>query len=209
MSNSKTDNLKQIKKLLAGDHISQTKTSVSMVSPDPETGEYPVGHTWVDADGNEWVQKKGFKLMKSSTTRATAKQKQDTLEKKSCPKCGKSPLGKVDEKFIRLRGHCLDCNVKYEHELLLSGKLEDYERDVMYNNAVAWLRQAENDLNALVDTIRKRNKDGLAFVDSSGYIEQWIENSSEEEVINTLVADFETFKQNILSSFKTSEQQHE
>jgi hypothetical protein len=203
MSN-KLDNLHQIKKLIDGDHISQSKTSVSMIDPSDKTGEYPIGHEWTDEDGNTYIQKKGFKIMKTKifSIREEENYSKLTNHSSSCPKCNKTELSAVDHRFINLRGHCLTCNIAHEHELLIEGEYEKYERSIMKMNAISWLEDAERDLNKLIEDIKTRNEKGISFIGDNGYIETWLESTPAQEVIDKLVLDFNEFKHNILKPFE-------
>ena len=63
MSN-KLRNVQAVKEMLQGTHKFQTKTTISFHDLDKKTVERAVGDIWFDDDGNEWEQKKGYKINK-------------------------------------------------------------------------------------------------------------------------------------------------
>ena len=46
-----------------------------------------------------------------------------------CPKCNKVMKHRNDDKMYRLNGQCFDCQIKFEHQLRLEGKFEEWEDD--------------------------------------------------------------------------------
>lgn len=59
----KIETLDDVKKLLAGEHESQNKISVGFT--EEKNGEQitrQIGDKWFDEDGNEWEQRKGYKI---------------------------------------------------------------------------------------------------------------------------------------------------
>ena len=59
----KIDSIQDVKKLLDGKHESQNKIAVGYVGDNVEEKiSRKIGDKWFDADGNEWEQKKGYKI---------------------------------------------------------------------------------------------------------------------------------------------------
>ena len=47
-----------------------------------------------------------------------------------CPKCNKVMKHRNDDKMYRLNGQCFDCQIKFEHQLRLEGKFEEWEEKI-------------------------------------------------------------------------------
>ena len=87
-----------------------------------------------------------------------------------CPVCGKPMKTKSDEKMWRLRGKCLQCVVKEEHKIRLSGYWNLYERIKINQNKVAFLNQILDEINEyLTNGIKKE----IQFINENGKIEKW------------------------------------
>lgn len=114
--------------------------------PEPTRKE---GDIWYDVDGKKWTIKNGIR---QSVT------KQDAAKTPWwCPKCSKPMNGRFDVKFWRLRGHCLDCNLKEEAKIRKQGPeaWEKYERAVMLRNYIAEVQDKIAELQDYHDTITK------------------------------------------------------
>jgi len=71
--------------------------------PEPTRQE---GDVWVDVNGKKWTVKNGI--------RQTVTKLDDAKTPWWCPKCSKPMNHRFDIKFWNMRGHCYDCNVKFE-----------------------------------------------------------------------------------------------
>jgi hypothetical protein len=114
--------------------------------PEPTRKE---GDEWYDVDGKKWTIKNGIR---QSVT------KQDAAKTPWwCPKCSKPMNERFDVKFWRLRGHCMDCNIKEEMKIRAQGPeaWEKYERTIMLRNYIAETRDKIAELQDYHDTITK------------------------------------------------------
>lgn len=105
------------------------------------------GDVWEDVNGKQWTIKNGIR---QSVTKLD-----DAKTPWWCPKCSKPMNHRFDIKFWRIRGHCMDCNIKFETELRRQGKWEAYERSVMLQNYVAEVRDKIAELYAYHDEVSK------------------------------------------------------
>lgn len=114
--------------------------------PEPTRKE---GDTWEDVDGKKWTIKNGIR--QSVTKLDGAKTPW------WCPKCSKPLNHRYDVKFWRIRGHCMDCNVKEEMKIRQQGPEAwyKYERDVMLRNYIAEVRDKIAELQDYHDTVSK------------------------------------------------------
>ncbi len=105
------------------------------------------GDVWEDINGRKWTIKNGI--------RQNITKLDDAKTPWWCPKCSKPLNHRHDIKFWRIRGHCMDCNIKFESELRRQGKWEKYERNVMLRNYVAELRDKIVELQSYYDEASK------------------------------------------------------
>ena len=65
---------------------------------------------------------------------------------------------------------CFDCVIDMEHEMAKAGTYEDYSKNKIRENALAWLAAAERDVNMLKQTYTQ----AAEFVtNSDGALETW------------------------------------
>ena len=62
---------------------------------------------------------------------------------------------RLDIKFWRIRGHCMDCNVKLETEIRRQGKWEEFERNTMLRNYIAQIKDKIEELTSYHNEISK------------------------------------------------------
>ena len=194
MSN-KLKNVKAVKEMLDGKHKTQTKKTVSFADKVIERRE--VGETWTDNKGQKWEQRNGYKVKVGKLSKLRK-------ELKSFPNCNKETCtciepGQADLKMKAIHGMCLNCVVEMEHKLKLNGEYEEYERKKMLANAEAWLKQAELEKEVLKTTLK------ASFVNEDGSIEKWKEGMTEDELMEKIDKEFETFRENFIGKLKNEQ----
>jgi hypothetical protein len=112
--------------------------------PAPERKE---GEVWADYDGRQWTIKNGIR---QNITKLDA-----AKTPWWCPTCSKPMNHRFDIKFWRIRGHCMDCQIKLETEIRRQGKWEEYEQNVMLRNYIAEVRDKILELQAFHDEVNK------------------------------------------------------
>ena len=201
----KLQNVKAIQQMLDGTHKFQTKKTIGF--SDAETvakknERHEIGESWEEVDtvtGITYIieQQNGFRIkkIKSSDVLQTIREELRTFpncRKETCT-CLKS--NHLDEKMRKIHGMCFDCVIEMEHQLKKEGKYEEYERNKVRDNALAWLASAERDVNLLRETYTHASK----FVtNSEGQLETWSARMTPEEFDNTIQAQFDKFKENFL-----------
>lgn len=103
------------------------------------------GDVWETADGRQWTMKNGIKQTVTKLDNAKTPW--------WCPKCSKPLNHRHDMKFWRIRGHCMDCQIKYESEIRRQGRWEEYEKSVMLRNYLAALKDRIAELQDYHDTV--------------------------------------------------------
>jgi len=103
------------------------------------------GDIWEDSDGRKWIRKAGFneRITKLDTAKTPW----------FCPVCEKSMPHKIDTKFWRIRGKCMDCVIKEETEMKRLGLYEEYEKKKMKENYISAIKYKLEELEDLKDTV--------------------------------------------------------
>jgi hypothetical protein len=57
-----------------------------------------------------------------------------------CKECNKVMKKKLDDKMWRLYGHCFDCQIKIENKLRIEGKYEEWEKEKIKQNKIAFIK---------------------------------------------------------------------
>ena len=57
-----------------------------------------------------------------------------------CPECDKVMKSRLDDKMYRLHKHCFDCQVKFENNLRIEGKYEEWEEQKVLNNQLSYIK---------------------------------------------------------------------
>lgn len=105
------------------------------------------GDVWEDVNGKKWTVKNGI--------RQTVTKLDDAKTPHWCPKCSKPMNHRFDVKFWRLRGHCMDCNVKHETELRRQGKWKEFEQKMMLRNYISAAKDRLQELQHYLDNLSK------------------------------------------------------
>ena len=102
-------------------------------------------------------------------------------------------------------GMCLDCVIDMEHQLKKSGQFEQYERDKIRANALAWLASAEQDMKLLKEAYTQ----AMEFVSNSdGHVETWTAKMTKEEFEEKIETEFEKFKQKFLDNLDNQNEEN-
>lgn len=186
---AKLKNVETVKKMLAGEHFTQTKKSIYF-SGDKKI-DRKLGERWTDDDGVEWEQKDGYKI-----NIPRFQEIRDMLEIPStCPVCKRPMKKRLDKKYYNMHKKCMDCVIEYETKLRIEGKYEEYEKQRVKENALAWLADAEKEKEYLKRMFSKP----IEYTNSDGTIEKWGSNINSEEISKKIDEDFKKIKEEILS----------
>jgi len=197
----KIDGVDDIKKLLHGEHEAQQKVTVGYVPEGQNVdGSRKIGDRWFDEDGNEWEQKNGYKI---KLGKVWQQELHDYL--KSFPNCRKetctcSMPKRMDEKMRRIHGMCFDCVIDMEHKIRLEGKWDEYERQKVKENAIAWLTEAERDKNLIAEELSK-----MDFANEFGDSEKWNVPFTKEELLEKIENEFKEFRENFIKKLEDAD----
>lgn len=158
-----------------------------------------VGDEWVDTDGTQWVQEKGFKINKSKYDGVREYLQSLTRCKgKDCKTIKKTQKHLM---FIRKTGYCIDCLAEKEHQIRTAGIWNEYEK----------YKIAAYEIDFLTDLVKKLT-DAFAdangpyeFVTAEGKLEKWSYDGDIEELKTNIQNDIVEAKENIEGYTKIKE----
>ena len=213
---NKLQNIKAVQQMIDGTHKFQTKKTIGFSdakSAAKKSEIHNVGDIWEEVDlitGAVTIieQKDGFRIRKSKNSDAL-QQVRDYL--RTFPNCQKESCtcvkpSHLDEKMRKINGMCYDCTVTFEHELKMSGEFEEYAREKVKNNAIAWIKQAEHEVELLKKVYTEASK---IVTNSDGLTENIDAKMSAEEFEETIQKNFDLFKEDFFKklndNFKPTE----
>lgn len=209
----KLQNIKAVQQMLDGTHKFQTKKTVGFSDVKSKQSEIrEVGDIWeeTDAHGNTYVveQRDGFRIRKTKNSDLFQTVRDELQAFPNCRKETCTCIGThhLDQKMRKIHGMCFDCVIEMEHELKKAGQYEEYERNKIRENALAWLRDAERDVELLKQTYTQTQQ----FVaNSDGHVEHWSAKMTAEEFENTIQRQFDQFKEKFLANLNGETQNNE
>lgn len=148
--------------------------------------QHKEGDIW-EEKGKKWVIKDGIK----QTYTKLDEVKKAAILPLFCPSCGGIIKKRNDTKMYNIHKMCFDCVIKMEHKLKIEGKYEQYERDMLANNAEDYI----NDLESYL--LEALNSSNDQFVSEQGEIERWKGGLDKEKVTEELKEFFDDHKKDI------------
>lgn len=204
MSNNKLQNIKAVQQMIDGTHKFQTKKSIGFSDAEAmakKAQRHEVGDTWeeTDAHGNVYIveQKEGFRIRKTKNS-DLFQEVRDEL--RAFPKCQKASCTcyqatQLDEKMRKIHGMCFDCVIEMEHQMKKDGTFDEYAHNKIRENALAWLREAEQDVMMLKKTYTEASK---FVLNGDGETESYAARMTPEEFEDKIEKSFTEFKENFL-----------
>jgi hypothetical protein len=199
----KLQNIKAVQQMLDGNHKFQTKkttgfSDAKLVAQKNE--RHAIGDVWEESDTNGQIfvieQRDGYRIRKTKNSEIFQELRDDLKSFPNCRKeiCTCPGTHRLDKKMQVIHKMCFDCVIDMEHKMALS-EYEEYSKNKIRENALAWLADAERDVVMLKQTYTQAAK----FVtNSEGEIETWAAKMSPEEFDQTVQAQFDIFKENFL-----------
>jgi len=153
--------IQRIRNLVSGKQGDATQTQVGYTSKYISRSE---GDVWEEL-GRKWTVKNGIKMSVTKLDRA----KKASFTPLLCPNCSKPMKGEHDKKMFFIHNKCLNCVIKFETQLKIDGKYQEYEDKIMKSNANFVLDEFVNGFDSFLDAME--SNDG--FVTEQGDIENW------------------------------------
>jgi len=148
--------------------------------------DHKEGDVWTEG-GKDWTIKDGIK----QTATKLDKVKKEAILPLFCPSCGSIMKKRNDVKMYNIHKKCFDCVIDMEHKLKIEGKYEQYERDMLANNAEDYI----NDLESYL--LEALNSSNDQFVSERGEVERWKGGLDKEKVTEELKEFFNDHKKDI------------
>ena len=202
----KLQNVKAVQQMLDGNHKFQTKkttgfSDAKLVAQKNE--RHTIGDVWEETDstGNIFVieQRDGFRIRKTKNSEIFQELRDDLKSFPNCRKetCTCSGTHPIDKKMQVIHKMCFDCVIDMEHEMTKAGTYEEYSKNKIRENALAWLASAERD----VDMLKQTYTQAAEFVtNSDGALETWGAKMTPAEFEETVLTQFNKFKENFLKN---------
>lgn len=197
MADIKIDSIKDVKDLLSGNHESQNTIQIGFNGQVEEHISRAIGDRWFDSDGNEWEQKDGYKMKLGKEWQQELHQYLNTFPNCQKEVCTCTMPKRLDDKMKAIHGMCFDCVVQMEHKIRLEGKWDEYEREKVKQNAIAWLTEAERDKNLVAEELSK-----VEFANSFGDSEKWSSGITKEQILEKIEDEFEKFKTDFIQKLE-------
>ena len=148
--------------------------------------QHKEGDIW-EEKGKKWTIKDGIK----QTYTKLDEVKKAAILPLFCPSCGGIMKKRNDTKMYNIHKMCFDCVVKMEHKLKIEGKYEQYERDMLANNAEDYINNLESYL------LEALNSSNDQFISERGEVERWKGGLDKERVTEELKEFFNEHKEDI------------
>jgi hypothetical protein len=204
MSNNKLQNIKAVQQMIDGTHKFQTKKVIGFSDAEAmakKAQRHEVGDTWEETDalGNVYIieQKDGFRIRKTKNSDLFQEVRDELKAFPNCRKdtCTCYKANQLDEKMRKIHGMCFDCVIEMEHQLKKDGMYNEYEHNKIRENALAWLRDAEQD----VVMLKKAYTEVSKFVlNADGETESYAAKMTSEEFEEKIEKGFAEFKKQFL-----------
>ena len=153
--------IQRIRNLVSGNQGDATQTQVGYTAKQINRSE---GDIWEEF-GRKWTVKNGIKMSVTKLDRA----KTALFVPLLCPNCSKPMKGGHDKKMFFIHNKCLDCVIKFETQLKIDGKYQEYEDKIIKANANFALDEFINGFDSFLDSMDSNS----GFITEQGDIEDW------------------------------------
>lgn len=168
----KKNDVERLRNLIKGKSNNRTSQGVGYTKSLSE--DHEEGDIWKE-NGRSWTIKDG--IIENITK--LDKFKVSTLPL-FCPKCKGVMDKQLDSSYYKSFGECLDCRVKFETKLKISGEWDDYIKTT-YNKEIDLL------IKEYKDYYKEQLSEGTdGYVTESGEIEQWVGSIDEDRANDSL-----------------------
>jgi len=144
------------------------------------------GDIWEEG-GKKWTIKDGIKQTYTKLDRV----KKEAILPLFCPNCGSLMKKRLDAKMYKIHQTCFDCVVEKEAKLKREGKYEEYERNMMINNAKDMVEDFETYL------LEALNTSNTQYVSERGEVERWKGGIDKEKLTKEIKEAVIEFKEKI------------
>ena len=179
----KRKDVERMRNLIKGKSGESAETQVGFTS---KKEDYKEGDIW-EENGKKWTIKDGIKQTYTKLDRV----KKEAILPLFCPNCGSLMKKRLDAKMYKIHKMCFNCVIDMEAKLKLEGKYEEYERNMIANNANAYLDDLEQ---YLLEAINQSN---TQYVSEKGEVERWKGGINKEEFLEQMKTNFVDFRKQV------------
>lgn len=126
------------------------------------------GETWTDANGKNWIHQNG---VTKTVTRVMDIIREEINQKCTECKCEIRWGSRHDSKIHAKTGMCMDCLIKMETQLRVTGKYKAYEKKKMLENEKSQIEESLKYLTESKQYIKEHKV--FTYVNSNGLTEEW------------------------------------
>ena len=209
---NKLQNVKAIKQMLDGTHKFQTRKTHGYSDAEhaaKQNKQREVGDIWEEKIGNTLYrieQKNGFRVKRPANS-LTSEIREYLKSYPNCRKdCCKTTFNHMDAKMKKIHGMCYDCVIDMEHQLRVEGKYQEYEKEKIHASAMSWLKDAEQDVEALKKTFTEAQQ---YVTNADGLTETWAAQMTKEEFEEKVETQFAKFKEEFLANMNKDKKEDE
>ena len=154
---------------------------------------------WEDANGKKWIKKNG-------TKRAINNVNTSTIESTKC-RCKDCNMdirwgNRYDEILYNKTGRCQECLAKFETQLRVKGKYEEYEQNKLLRNQLSQAKEFRTKVQESYNFVSSHQK--ISFPNGDGTSDEWtIERR--ENILKDLKTDLKKIDKQILKIEKKLE----
>ena len=134
-------------------------------------------------DGDVWEENGRKRTLKNGIKRNVRKV-ESAATPLLCPKCSKSMNHRLDIKMYGIHQMCLHCVTDMESDLKMKGEYEEYERNMILNNARYTTVNIESGLEQFLDDMINES-----YAMEDGTIQNWSGNGIDRTEVKQFILD--------------------
>ena len=179
----KRKDVERMRNLIKGKSSESSELQVGYTAKKEDRKE---GDIWEEG-GKQWTIKDGIKQTATKLDRV----KKEAILPLFCPCCGTLMKKRNDVKMYKIHKKCFDCVVEMETKLKIEGKYEEYEKQILLNNAKDMVDDYET---YLLESINTSN---TQYVSEKGEVERWKGGVDKEKLTKEIKEAASEFKEKI------------
>lgn len=209
----KLQNINAVNQMLTGEHKFQTNKSVNFTKETKDVKKHLVGETWEETDLKSGItyimeQKDGYvmKTKKGGTQLQSIRDELVTFN--NCPKetCTCKTPNHLDRKMKAFHDMCYDCVIDMEHRMKINGTFDEYARNRMKQNALAWLERAEKDVELLKQSYTTSYQ---VIANADGMVETLDARMTPDQFAEKVEREFQEYKEKVILQLSQTEDRDE
>ena len=179
----KRKDVERLRNLIKGNTNTSSEVQIGYIKLNKD---YQEGDIW-EEKGKKWTIKDGLKQTYT---------KLDNIKKEAftplfCPDCGGVMKKRMDTKMYKIHKKCFDCVIEMEHKLKLEGKYDEYEKNLVTQNALSYANDLEQYLLEAINTSNSQ------YVSENGEVERWKGGIDKEKLTQEVKDNIDEFRKDV------------